>query len=150
MNPFMLSADDRLEAWSSFRDGLNAFSEQEQINLVAQFWAQCPLSRWSLDPDTPKSWQTVWEMLDEGDYCKNAVAIAMETTLRLSGWDASRLKLVMIRRLYDGDRFFVVIIDDTVVLNYSSGETVNVADIEVEFVTQYAFKFEGRQYKDAV
>ena len=147
MNPFMLPAPERISAWGVFRDSLPALPEDEQINKVAEFWSQCPYSNWTLDPDNPKEWLSVWEMLHEGEYCRNAIAVGMEATLRWSGWDASRLEMVMIRNITDNDRFLVVKIDGKYVINYSYAETKNLSDVEHGIQVLYSYRWAGRSYK---
>lgn len=147
MNVFMLSAAERLEAWGSFRDSLPSQIEQEQFDNVAKFWAQCPYSKWVIHPEDSRNWPTVWELLHDGDYCRNAIAVGIESTLRLSGMSPDRLKLVMVRHLEDQEEFFVVIIDDTQVLNYSYGETVKVDDLVSVVDTLYAYRWKGRGYQ---
>jgi len=144
----MLMPSARLDEWTTFRDGLPSLSESEQLSQVCRWWGLAPLNKRSLDPQDPKSWMTVWEMLHTGDMCQNSIAIAMESTLRLSGWDASRLALQMVRSEEENAEFLVVKIDDEYLLNYSYATPVNLDatirnDITIEFEIQYS----GRAYK---
>ncbi len=147
MNHFMLPSPQRLQTWGQFRDGLKKLDESTQLQDVVKFWSQCPFAKWTLEPEDTKTWPSIWEMLNDGDYCRNAIAIGMEATLRLGGWAPERLKLVMVKNHSDGDEFFTVIIDDTHVLNYSYGELVTVDDIATGIDTRYAYKWVGRAYK---
>lgn len=142
-----MSPEERLSAWGSFRDGLPSLSEQEQLDKVAKFWAQCPFGKWVIHPEDSRDWPTVWELLHDGDYCRNSIAVGIESTLRLSGMNADRLKLVMVKNVEDQEEFFVVIIDDNQVLNYSYGETVQVEDIAGLVDTKYSYRWKGRQYQ---
>lgn len=146
MNPFMLSASERIDFWSSFRDSLPEMEEQIQLSKVASFWSLCPFSNWTMDPEVSKKWPTVWEMLHEGEYCRNAIALGIESTLRWSGWDAARIKLTMIKNIADGDEFFVVIIDDAFVLNYSYSDVEEVGAIQHEFTTLYSYSWAKHAY----
>ena len=144
----MLMPSERLDEWTTFRDGLPSLSESEQLSQVCRWWGLAPLNKRSLDPQDPKSLMTVWEMLHTGDMCQNSIAIAMESTLRLSGWDASRLALQMVRSEEENAEFLVVKIDDEYLLNYSYATPVNLDatirnDITIEFEIQYS----GRAYK---
>lgn len=147
MNVFMMSPAERLEAWGSFRDTLSAVSEQEQWDKVAKFWAQCPFGKWVIHPEDARNWPTVWELLHDGEYCRNAIAVGIESTLRLSGISQERLKLVMARHIEDQEEFFIVIIDDTHVLNYSYGEAVVVEDLVGVVDTLYSYRWKGRSYQ---
>lgn len=140
MNSFKLSPPQRLTAWSEFRDSLPAMPEAEQLKAVAEFWQRCPFDRWVIDPTEPKEWLTVWEMLYEGQYCINSVAIGIEATLRYSGWAPERLQLAMIKEPDAlGSEYFVVKIDNLVVLNYSYGECVPVHILDANIEIKYAY-----------
>lgn len=147
MNPFMLSSSERLQAWGQFRDGLPEMNEFKQLEEVAAFWSQCPYSRWTMDPETTKEWLSVWEILNEGEYCKNAIALCMEATLRFSGWNPDRLKLVMSKNMTDGEEYFVLIIDDTHVLNYSHGEVEKADVVFLDISSLYSYQWSGRAFK---
>lgn len=149
MNVFMLPSPQRLDSWGSFRDSLVELQELQQLKEVATYWAMCPYSKWTMDPEDPKTWLSVWEMLHEGDYCKNAIGLGIETTLRLSGWAPERLQLAMCKNVHDGEEFFIVIIDSTHVLNYSCGELVTVDDLALVANTKYSYRWVGRRYERA-
>jgi hypothetical protein len=147
MNAFKLPEAQRIEAWGNFRDSLPAMPEHEQLVAVAEFWQQCPFDRWVLDPLFPKEWMTVWEMLYAGQYCINGVAMGIEATLRYSGWDPSRLELVMIKEDDAlSSEFFVVKIDNKYVLNYSYGQCVPIEDLDTTINFLYAYRWNGKNY----
>jgi hypothetical protein len=98
MNPFLLDPHERLRDWKAFRTGLSMLSEPDQLRAVAGYWALAPMKSLAYDVERPLDLPTPWEMIDLGDWCRNSVAYGMEFTLRLAGWDASRLKLVSLRR----------------------------------------------------
>lgn len=128
MNPFMLSPSERLDHWSEFRESLNQNNETDQFAKVAQYWGQCPFSKWSLDCDQPSSWLSVWEILFDGEYCRNSIAVCMCETLRISGISSDRMTLRMISDEYEGE-FFVLIIDGIHVLNYSHGSVSDISEL---------------------
>ena len=66
-------------------------------------------------------WPSPWEMISKGDWCPYSVAIGMEFTLRLAGWDKSRLTLMVIRDYDISAQMMILKIDDDTVLNYSVG-----------------------------
>lgn len=118
MNPFLLSNHELLSEWKDFRKSLPSFSEAEQLEKVALFWAQAPLMKFAYDAERPDEWGTPWEQLDSNDWDRNSLAVGMEFTLRLSGWDASRLKLQYIRDPEISNIVMVLKIDDIMLLNY--------------------------------
>lgn len=146
MNPFLLAPRERLAAWKNLRNHLAARSEPAQLQQVAMFWAQCPIQRFSLDPERPATWPTPWEMLYRNDYDQNAIAIGMEMTLRLGGWDATRLALMMINDRNISDMRMVLKIDDKTVLNYNHGMVCEIP--QSGFVVLYQYQFNDRVYSE--
>lgn len=126
MNPFLLGPRERLADWKQLREGLKALPETEQIERVQRYWWQAPVSRFAYDAEDAQSWPTIWEMINENNWCRNSIAIGMEQTLRLSGWDPKRLKLVFIKDHDLSDMMLVVQIDDTYWLNYEHNEVVTI------------------------
>lgn len=147
-NPFKLKPEERVKAWSDFRDSLKNFQEDVQLKMVAEFWKMCPFQNWTIDAEDPKSWPSMWEMLDEGYYCMNSVAYGIESTLRMAGWDPSRLELTMIRHtdMLCGE-YFVVKIDGNKILNYSYGEIIPESEIRDKIKCIYSLRYSGRGYK---
>ncbi len=121
MNPFLLSPDERLADWKKFREEIRGLSEGESLRCVAHYWAQAPLSKCAYDPEDCSEWISPWEMIHAGDWCPYSVAIGMEFTLRLAGWDSNRLLLMTIRDFDISDQRMILKIDDSIVLNYSVG-----------------------------
>ena len=147
MNPFMLEPSERLNEWTTFRDALSSFSEYEQLEKVCRWWGLAPLNKRSIDPYDPKSWMTVWEMIYSGDLCQNSLAVAMEATLRLAGWDANRLMLQMIYSDEENSEFLVVKIDNQFLLNYNYGSPASLEVVSNDITVQNEFGFSGRTYK---
>ena len=119
MNPFILSPEDRLDHWKKFRSSLVDLSEEDKLTRVAEYWALAPLSKLAYDIERPDNWPTPWEMITNGDWCRNSVAIGMEFTLRLSGFPAERMELTLIRDWDISEVILVLNIDQKTVLNYT-------------------------------
>lgn len=144
MNPFVLSPQDRLDHWKQFRKTLGKYSEEDQLKMVADYWALAPLARTVYDLEHPDTIASPWEMISDGDWCRNSVAIGMEFTLRLSGWDAARLELVNLRDYDLSEQMVVVIIDDRKVLNYTYSEVVDYPKSKHDVVGRW--RFNGKFY----
>jgi hypothetical protein len=148
-NPFVAlnSADDRLASWKELRKQIATLPDRDALAAVAAYWGNAPLSAHSYNPETPKEWPTPWEGIAKGDWCRKMVALAMEMTLRLAGWDASRLKLIYLRDYGISEELLVLKIDDRDVLNYIVGEVVEYpsTDQVITGVWQYC----GRSYEAA-
>jgi hypothetical protein len=144
MNPFLLASRERLSAWKTFRTSLPALSEPEQLRAVAAFWAQAPIGTYAYDADDCSKWPTPWEMMADGSWCRNSVAIGMEFTLRLSGWDPARLCLQFIRDTDLSEEILVLIVDGNRWLNYEYREVVSVP--ETKWVPLFSCRHNGKNY----
>lgn len=140
MNPFLLSPRGRLTVWKNLRLSLNDDApEDDKLARVARFWGQCPIQRHALDTDRPSTWMTCWEMLHYNDFDKNAIAVGMEMTLRLAGWAADRLMLIMIMDQVLDDMFMVLKIDDAKLLNYNLNCVSKLPESGFEVLKQYQY-----------
>lgn len=121
MNPFLLSPKERLAHWSAFRRELPVLPEAEQFARVADYFAKAPLVKIAYDPVRPDTWPTPWEMISDGEWCRQSIAVGMEATLRLAGLDPERTALAMIICPEISDHRLVLQIDGRVTLNYLWG-----------------------------
>lgn len=122
MNPFSLAPQARLTEWRAFRHAIMAYDEPTQLQAVADFWAQAPLNPAAFVIDDP--WPTTWELLMTNNFCRQSLAIGMESTLRLLGWPTDRLILKMIND--SAASLLVLVIDERLMLNYAWGKVVPV------------------------
>jgi hypothetical protein len=149
MNPFLLSPRERLTVWKNLRLSLgDEASDDDKLNRVARFWGQCPIQRYALDTDHPRSWLTCWEMLHYNDFDRNAVALGMEMTLRLAGWATNRLKLLLINDHARFDCWMVLKIDDQKLLNYNHNSVCELP--KSGFDVLCAYQFNGTFYHQSV
>lgn len=144
-NPFLLSVKDRLNHWKNFRKELSEYSEREQLEKVAQYWAHTPLQTIAYDMDEPATWPTPWEMMSVNDWCRNSVAIGIEFTLRLAGWNPQRLKLKLILDRQSSVMAMTVIVDDTWILNYDWGL---VLPYKPSGIVLKSYQWDGKTYSE--
>ena len=97
MNPFILPKPQLLQEWKNLRNSLSEKEEMTQLTEVMKFWSLAPTSRIAYDPEALDTYPTPWEMMSENDWCDNSLAVGMEFTLRLGGWDQNRLKIKMVK-----------------------------------------------------
>lgn len=144
MNPFLLGREDQLAEWKALREGIKGLDEAAALQRVADYWAKAPLCKMAYDPEEPAEWPSPWEMIHANDWCPYSVAIGMEFTLRLAGWDASRLTLLLIRDYDISDQRMVLKIDESVVLNYSVGSVEEYPKTNHDVLI--AVKNDGKRY----
>ena len=144
MNPFLLGRDERLSDWKALRTSLSQHSEEEQLQMVADYWSRAPLMKRAYDSEVIENWPGPWEMVMAGDWCRDSVAVGMEFTLRLSGWTPDRLSVAMIRDYDLSDQMLSLKIDNRALLNYSIGEVVTHPTTNHDILFEY--RFNGRGY----
>lgn len=144
MNHFLLTPRERVSHWTQFRKSLKDVPEPTRIREVAAYFSRAPLKVISVDPFDPTSWPTPWEMISEGEWCRHSVAIGMEQTLRLSGMDANRMRLSMIRSSEISDQILVLQIDRLFTLNYGWGEVIDRPLGPHRVIGQWGYR--GRSY----
>jgi hypothetical protein len=144
MNPFLLNPRERLANWKQLRESLKGMPESESLTSVTKHWSQAPLSRFAYDAEDATSWPTIWEMISDNDWCRNSIAIGMEQTLRLSGWDAKRIKLVLIKDYDLSDMMLVVQVDDRLWLNYEHATVVDIPSTRHDALV--CWQFNGKTY----
>ena len=142
MNPFLLSSKDRLNIWKEMRKSLIDMPENEQLLKVVQFWSQSPLKTIAYNVDEPNTWPTPWEMITANDWCRNTVAIGMDFTLRLSGWNAERLRLSLIIDRETSVMGMIVIVDEAFMLNYDWCVVLP----KKNFLSLKNYKWNGKKY----
>jgi hypothetical protein len=144
MNPFLLTPTEQVAQWKLLREEISLLEDQSAIQRIAEYWAKAPLSKLSYDPEDCTDWPSPWEMMHASDWCPYSVAIGMEFTLRLAGWEPSRLQLLMIRDYDISDQRMILKIDDRVVLNYTVGMVEEYPNTRHDVLV--AFQSDGKRY----
>ena len=120
-NPFLLTGAGRLEHWKTFRKSVLAQPEDERLAAVAHYWSLAPLLTIAYNCDAPATWPTIWEMVQAGDWCRNSVALGIDGTLRLIGFDPTRLTVGLMLDQSKSVMAMVTSVDNATLLNYDWG-----------------------------
>src|SRR5690606_6982603 len=144
MNPFLLPEKDRLLSWRELRSQISKQSDNEKYDTLLRWWAKAPICRYSIDAMDCSGWPTPWELLNENMFCTSAIAFMMAHTLALSGFERSRMKLVFIRG--NDDERLVVVIDGSIVLNYSYAEVFDWHEIRDDFQVMCTYTFDDDKF----
>lgn len=115
MNVFMCNPEERLDQWATLRDQLAAIDKTEALRITLQFWYQAPYSKNVIHPRDSSRWPTIWEMINDGEFCHNSIAYCIAMTFVLSDLKADKISLMMGRNKDDGSEGFSVAVDDVVV-----------------------------------
>lgn len=74
--------DDRLRAWSEFRNQLE--SSADPIQDTIDFYNRAPLVSIAVDPYDESTWLEPWDLLHENTYCDFAIILGIAYTLQLT------------------------------------------------------------------
>jgi hypothetical protein len=146
MNFFLLSGSERILAWRKFRQSVANLNELEQLSLIAKFWGDAPLQTYVLDWDRSEEWPSAWQLLHDGNFDSNVIAILMEQTLILLGWSPERLKLQYIKDVVIEEQLMILIIDNLWVLNYSYYEVFELEKIKNNFSVYAKYQTHNAHY----
>lgn len=116
---------DRLQRWKQFRDTLETSDQPWQD--VAELWCRAPFVGAYLDPQDSHSWPDPWHLILDSRLDDLAICLGMLYTVKLTQrFIGTKCE---IHKSMCGERKqyrYVLIIDDTVVLNHSWGQAVTV------------------------
>ena len=123
---FSASRKERIFLWRKFRKSLLELDLEQALQLTTEWWASTPISSNVFDAYDPDGWPHPWELLWQGEFDENSVALGMAYTLHLE--KIANCELLMIQRKEDNVAKLVVLVDNQYVLNYSH-RTVTSADV---------------------
>jgi hypothetical protein len=146
MNFYLLSGSDRILAWRKFRQSLQNLPETDQLSRIARFWGDAPLQTYVIDWDKSNEWPSAWQLVHDGDFDSNVVAILMEQTLILLGWNPERLNLMFIKDSVIEEQMMILVIDNTRVLNYSYYEVFELEQVKNNYSIYVRYKTHNGSY----
>ena len=146
MDYLNLTPTERILDWRNFRKNLKNKSENDQLESIAKYWANVPISTYSIDWDHPEIWSTPWEVLYDFDLDDTLVAYMMEQTLILSGWNIERINLCYIKDIKQEEQLMVVIVDNKYLLNYSVGEVFELDRIKNDCIFLIKYQYINNQH----
>jgi len=133
MQPYLLSAGERLRHWKSFRESLDeTLSDEDHLSMTIKYWSQYPIVTRYIDPYNSETWPSPWELLYENKFCKSSFAYMMEQTLLKSvdgRWIPSRLELMYIDDKELNDEFIILVVDNKYVINYDLERIINFDNV---------------------
>ena|ERR1700748_1338473 len=145
MNPFLMQPRELLSQWKMVRTQLKDHPEIEQLQMVLDFWNKAPLKNMAYDPEVLDEYPTPWDMMTENDWCPNSIAVGMDFTLRLGGWNADRLKIQMIRDYDLSVQKLVVVVDGKYLLNYEYSVVSELPKTNHDILDTWVFT--GKHYE---
>ena len=119
----------RLGRWKEFRRGLDTTNTFEVCKTVVAWWESAPLINITIDPVDSSNWPTPWEMLHQGDFCENSLALGMAYTIYYANQDIPN-ELIYVTCNGRSFQKLCALIDNKHLLNYERGTISSFHDSE--------------------
>lgn len=110
----------RLSMWRDFRKSLDTNNTFDVCETVINWWQSAPLVSIAIDPVNSNQWPTPWEMLHQGDFCENSLALGMSYTIYYAN-PAIENELMYITCREKSFQRLCALIDNKYLLNYHRG-----------------------------
>ena len=110
----------RLGMWRDFRKSLDTNNIFDVCNTVIAWWQSAPLVSIAIDPVNSSQWPTPWEMLHQGDFCEDSLALGMSYTIYYANPDIEN-KLLYITCREKSLQRLCALIDNKYLLNFEHG-----------------------------
>lgn len=111
---------DRLHQWREFRRSLDTKDILAVCETVVDWWSNAPTMSITIDPVNSEQWPTAWEMLHQGDFCDNSLALGMSYTIYYANSNINN-ELVYLVDHDESIEKLCVKIDDNYLLNFKHG-----------------------------
>lgn len=123
------SPKTRLQMWREFRQSLDINNTVDVCQTVVDWWKSSPIVNISIDPVSSANWPTPWEMLHQGDFCENSLALGMAYTIYYAN---NRIpnRLVFVQNKKDSIQKLCALVDEKHLLNYRHGVISSKPDDE--------------------
>jgi hypothetical protein len=124
-NIWHLAPEKRLKEWRNFRGSLDTDDLYNSLVSVVEWWKFTPISSRVIDTFNNSDWPDPWELIYNGDFDENALALGMAYSLKLADIKTELLLVQCTEKSFLG---LVVLVDNTYVCNYTYG-VVDTADV---------------------
>lgn len=106
--------EERLSVWKDFR--LSLETSNDPIQETIEFYRFAPLVSISVDPYTPKTWPSPWELLAENQYCNFAKILGICYSLQLTDCLSQTSFVIHITLdVKNSTTYYLLFVDDRVV-----------------------------------
>jgi len=127
---WQLPLKSRLQRWRCLRKEIVEITKiEKQLRVVIDFWKTTPLGTTAIDPYTPSTWPSPWEMLDMNNYDENVVGLCIAYTLYYSDIPC---RILHVQNVENNEIKLIVLVDDIHILNYNY-DTVDTKEVMKEF-----------------
>jgi hypothetical protein len=126
---------EKILAWRELRQNAVDMSTDSIIDAVNTWWTFSPWVRKTIDPYKPETWPTPWDMISRGEFCRSAIALGQAYTLWMTTPNTT-VELWLVNNFSEKDVHLVVVIDENIVLNYTLGQVMTIAECDFEVLNK--------------
>src|SRR6056297_2956184 len=126
--------EERITLWRSFREEIQLLEQDDQLNKIAEFFAEFPIGSRCIDYYTPNSWPTPWEILYHKLLCQNTISLLIFHTLCALMPDRD-VKIFLIED--ERDRYLVPVIDNKYIFNFELGLISKLHDPRIKVIDRF-------------
>jgi hypothetical protein len=130
------NTSEKILAWRELRQELFGQSLEKVIDHINEWWTFSPWVKKTLDPYKPNTWPNSWDMINRGEFCRNAIALGQAYTLWLCAPNATT-EVWLVNNFSEKDVHLVVVIDEKFVLNYTLGQVLNIDKCDFEVLNKF-------------
>ena len=134
---FDKNAEDRLRAWYDFRQHLE--TDDQPFKSTVDLYNTAPISAFCIDPYTPETWPTPWELLEENKYDEFGYILGIGYTLGLTDRFSTSTKEIHITQ--DKNRstiHYLLFIDDSV-MGYDRGSIIKKENLPGNLIVESVY-----------
>ena len=137
---FNLNYEDRLEAWSEFRESLEV--SNDPLRDVIKFYGQTPEVSIHTDPWSKDSWPDPWQLILENQYCAFCIVLGQCYSLQLTErFSSSDFEIHIAIDRKKSDTYYMLYVDD-IVIGYIADGYIQQKDLpqSLEFQKSYTMQ----------
>ena len=147
-NPFLSHPQQLRQCWKDIRSSLDgSINLINQLQLIADFWNQAPISKPYLDYLDPESWPDPWTLLDSKQLDKNSLSLGMFYTILLSSNERIKnidISLAMMRQPNISWEGLVCVVNGQWIMGYDNNAVVDLYSIP-DLRVMHTYKYDLRK-----
>lgn len=135
--------EQRLAAWSTFRDNLE--DSDDPFRDVIEFYKQAPYVSIHTDPWNQDTWPTAWELVHENQYDDFSRVLGMYYSLQLTERFKGSKFEIHICTVNNISHEYLLIVNDTHVLGYEDDIAILRDQLPTEIQSQQIYDMSCQQ-----
>ena len=126
---------EKILAWRTLRQDLSNKAIESLLESVDTWWTFSPWVKNTVDPYRIETWPTPWQLLEKGEFCRNAIALGQAYTLWLCA-PQSKTELWLVNNFSEKEVHLITVVEDKHVLNYVMGHITDIDDCNMEILNK--------------